>query len=484
MRHQVLFFLFVSLVIFITRSASAGFLDDLKDTLEGAVGEIEEPFDAKKKDPGLNQEKKPAESSSTSPKNGKDIASSNAIINFFCPPPKEPEKLPKDMAGLESDFGKSASELADIFKNNNQAKIPFILNLKQYNNAFDGPEIKEVFNNFVDSRDPRYLALIREASLKNYSPMTWVRKADAMFAYGLVHVYYQNVGGNAEKGYKLIKKAANGENLKKGRDEFLHTQYGATYIEGTRQYNGYGKDINLSKATTYMNKAYEVARNRSDNLAKTVQAEFLRLILEPDFPHPKLFANLAKGADSMRQTLEQEFSSSARSANPVILQKSQKLAVMRNNLLAEIGSISGMGKDLEEFKVRAKQLASQANPTNSVVKETIILGDGFTKKLEKRMGSLKKLDEDGLIKLEAVHQENENLLYATGELAIGWFSYQAFQMSSGGASLNLFETVEILRNLDGMTNRMCSVRKAIIGFAERTEVTINSETEFQYPEGI
>ena len=42
---------------------------------------------------------------------------------------------------------------------------------------------------------------------------------------------------------------------------------------------------------------------------------------------------------------------------------------------------------------------------------TIILGDGFEEKIKKRMGALEKLDEDGLIKLEAVHQKNENLLY-------------------------------------------------------------------------
>ena len=77
-----------------TRSASAGFFDELKEKLEGAVGEIEEPFDAKKKDPGQNQEKKPAESSSTSPKSGKDIAS-GSTFKFMCPLPKEPEKLPK-----------------------------------------------------------------------------------------------------------------------------------------------------------------------------------------------------------------------------------------------------------------------------------------------------------------------------------------------------------------------------------------------------
>jgi len=475
------FFWFVLFSLFTIASpaiSSAGFLDDLKDTLDDTVGEIEKSFDEENEGLGQNQEEKPAESSMTSPKNGKDIASSNAIINFFCPPSKEPEKLPKDMAGLESDFGKSASELADIFKNNNQTKIPFILDLKQYSNAFDGPEIKEVFNKFVNSRDPRYLALIREGSMRKDHRLTWVTKADAMFAYGLVHVYYQNVGGNAEKGYKLLKKAADGINNTE------HTQYGASYIEGTRRYNGYGKKVNLSAATKYMNIAYEVARNRSDNLAKTIQSEFLQLISEPANPQKNLFSSLGKQAASMRQSLEQEFSSSARSANPVILQKSQNLAVMRNNLLAEIGTISGMGKDLEEFKVRAKQLASQAKPSNSVVKETIILGDGFEEKIKKRMGALEKLDEDGLIKLEAVHQKNENLLYTTGELVIGWFSYQAFQMSGGGASLNMFETVEILRNLDGMTNRMCSVRKAIIGFAERTEVTINSATELKIPEEI
>jgi len=482
MRYFFWFVLFSLLTVASPGISSAGFLDDLKDTLEGAVGEIEESLDAKKKDPGQNQEQKPAESSSTSPKSGKDIASSNAIINFFCPPPKEPEKLPKDMAGLESDFGKSASELADIFKNNNQAKIPFILTLKQYGNAFDGPEIKDVFNEFVNSRDPRYLALIREASLKNYSPMTWVRKADAMFAYGLIHVYYQNVGGNAEKGYKLIKKAADGENLKKGRDEFLHTQYGATYIEGTRQYNGYGKDINLSKATTYMNKAYEVARNRNDNLAKSVQAEFLRLISEPEFPHPKLFAYLAKEADSMRQTLEQKFSSQAPKSNTLKIYKD--LAVKRNNLLVEIGTISGMGKDLEEFKVRAKQLASQANPSNSVVNETIILGDGFAKKIEKRMGSLKKLDEDGLIKLEAVHQENERFMAKSGYMMLNFFVSTVFNMSNGGEWLLSAEMVETVKALGKGNKIMCSIRKSIIGFAERTEVTINSATDLQIPEDI
>ena len=143
-----------------------------------------------------------------------------------------------------------------------------------------------------------------------------------------------------------------------------------------------------------------------------------------------------------------------------------------------------MGKDLEEFKVRAKQLASQANPSNSVVKETIILGDGFTEKIVKRLGAIDKLDEDGLIKLESAHQKNEDLLYAGFIFAAEWINYTVIKMSSGGANLISHETVEVLKSLDSSQNELCTVREAIIGFAERTEVTINSATELQIPEGI
>lgn len=478
MRNQIVFALLVSLLIFVSRSSDAGFLDDLLETVEESVGEIEKSLDKDKVGSEPNQE--PGSTDVSSPKGAKDIASSNSIINFFCPPPplEEPKKLPKGMVGLESDFGKSTMDLFDTFKNTNDVQIPFILTLKHYSDAFDGPEIKELFNNFINSRDPHYLALIREVAIKKDHRLTWVNKADALFAYGLVHVYYQNFGGNAEKGYGYITKAANGIHGTK------HKQYGASYIEGTRRYNGYGKDINLSAATKYMNKAYEIARNRDDSFAKTVQTEFLRLISEPANPHKNLYADLGRQADSMRQAIMQEFSDSARSANPAILRKSQKLAVKRNDLLIEIGTISGMGKDLEEFKVRAKQLASQADPSNSVVRETIILGDGFTQKIEQRMGSLDKLNENGLMKLEAVHQENENLLYATGGLTAEWFTYMAVNISNGGEIFNFSEIIAVGTSLDGMVNRMCSVREAIIHFGERTDVTINSETELQIPEDI
>lgn len=493
MKYQVvILFLIFSIVIVASHSGEAGWLDDLKESVEEATSGLEKSIDGLQNQPsqeqdsetglgkilGVDTDDTTSDNSSSSGKSGKEIASSNAAINFFCPPKKAPDKLPNDMSGLEKDFGKSSDELATMFGQDNQTELPYILNLKQYADAFDGPEIKEAFNNFLNNGyDVRYLALIREHSLKKDHRLTWVRKADALFAYGLVHVYYQNVGGNAAKGYKLIRKAAD--------PKFNHTQYGATYIEGTRRYNGYGMEVNLGTASRYMGDAYRRASNRSDNLALIIQAEFLRMVKEPDFPYKKLYADLLEASDSMRQALEQQYSASARSANPVILEKSRKLAVMRNDLLLEIGTIAGMGKDLEEFKVRAKQLKAESKSSNSIVEETIILGDGFSEKLKTRLGTLEKMDEQGLAKLETVHQGNEKLLYTTAKLAVGWFSYQGFQVASGtSGGLNMFETVEILRNLDGMTNRMCEVREAIIGFAKRTEVTIDSAKTDEFQDDI
>tara|TARA_Y100000588_G_scaffold395003_1_gene519021 strand:+ start:7927 stop:9384 length:1458 start_codon:yes stop_codon:yes gene_type:complete len=480
-KNQIIVVLVFCLVILFSRGSNAGFLDDLKESLEESVGEIEKTLDQGTIDSNSTQGQAPEVGTKSSAKSAEEIASGNAVINFFCPldPDAEPKSLPNGLTGLVGDFGKSTEEqLSEAFANNNPPKLPYILNLKQYNNAFDDPEIQELFSKFTNSGELEHLAWIREITLKKDHRLTWVKKADALFAYGLVHIYYQNVGGNAEKGFKYIKKAA------KPIHGTKHKQYGASYIAGTRRYNGYGEDINLSAATTYMNVAYEIARNRSDSFAKTVQTEFLRLISEPANPARNLYAELGKQAEAMRQSIMQEFSNSARSANPEILKKSQKLAVMRNDLLIEMGTIAGMGKDLEEFKVSAQQQKSEADPTNLVVQATIVLGDGFAEKLKNRMGSIDKLDENGLKKLESVHQDNENLLYTTGELTAEWFSYQAVNMANGGGGLNLFETVEVLRSLDGMTNRMCSVRAAIMEFGKRTDVTINSSKELKVDEGI
>jgi len=492
MKYQVIMLSLVFCILLgVSRSVDAGWLDDLKESVEEATTGLEKSIDGLQNESpqeqdsdgglgkllGVDTDDATSDNSSSPEKSGKDIATSNAAINFFCPPKKAPKKLPTDMSGLERDFGKSSDELAAMFREDNQTRLPFILGLEQYADAFDGPEIKEAYNHFLNGYDLGYLALIREYSLKKDHRLTWVRKADALFAYGLVHVYYQNVGGNAAKGYKLIRRAAD--------PKFDHTQYGATYIEGTRRYNGYDMEVNLGTASRYMGDAYKRASNRSDNLALIIQAEFLRMVKEPDFPYKKLYADLLEASDSMRQTLEQQYSASARSANPVILEKSRKLAVMRNDLLLEIGTIAGMGKDLEEFKVRAKQLKAESKSSNSIVEETIILGDGFSEKLKTRLGTLEKMDEQGLAKLETVHQGNEKLLYTTAKLAVGWFSYQGFQVASGiSGGLNMFETVEILRNLDGMTNRMCEVRDAIIGFAKRTEVAIDSAKTDEFQDDI
>ena len=208
------------------------------------------------------------------------------------------------------------------------------------------------------------------------------------------------------------------------------------------------------------------------------------MISEPDFPEKKMYAYLGKQADSIRQALEEEFSSQDRNPKSDILKNSHKLAVRRNDILAEIGTISGMGKDLEEFKVRAKQLASQANPSNSVVNEAIILGDGFTKKLEKRMGSIQKLDEDGLIKLEASHQKNEILIRDTFGHAVNYFRVAVFNMSNGGGWLLNAEMRDTVVLLGKGKDAMCALRNSIIGFAERTEVTINSAQDLEIPEDI
>ena len=45
MRNQIVFALLVSLLIFVSRSSDAGFLDDLLETVEESVGEIEKSLD-------------------------------------------------------------------------------------------------------------------------------------------------------------------------------------------------------------------------------------------------------------------------------------------------------------------------------------------------------------------------------------------------------------------------------------------------------
>ena len=79
-----------------------------------------------------------------------------------------------------------------------------------FKGAFETKEIEDLFNKFLLKKDLDTLSQLRETAQINagFNADKKQIKADANFAYGLIHYFYWKSGANKNLGIQYIKKGA------------------------------------------------------------------------------------------------------------------------------------------------------------------------------------------------------------------------------------------------------------------------------------
>jgi len=446
-------FLVPMLLVLTPVSASAGLFDDLTSITKKIKGDS---------DGGGS-----GSSSGSSTSNDADaIATSNSTINFICyvrPSKSIYAKLGKpDTALITKDFGKDEAALTVMLKQPPQEGLPYLTALGQYQQAFDTEEVTELFGNFVKSPNTRDLGIM--ASTMNYSSFDKKKKiiaADARFAYGLVHLFFRNEGGNRALGDKLIKEAAK------------KNQYGARFVEGMRWAHGYGRDINLKNAVSWMRPAYELSSKRDGDLAQIIEDEFFQLVLDPNYQNRQLYVDLMQAAEEQRQSLQQQIAQNSKNVSNATLFRAQvyNLTITRAQLLIELAEITNAGVDIEKYKTVLAMLSNQADPSIVTVSELIVITDTFQNTLEAELKNVKNMEATAMPKIQALFSRTEN--YVGDAYAVG-VAYGLTSLMSGTMELLNKDALKLAVEIGVMRTKACGVRQGIIDFSSRTNVELQA----------
>ena len=134
----------------------------------------------------------------------------------MCEPtiPQTIKNLPKpNVALVENDFGKKRNEIIKILNSMpSSSDDPYVSSLNTFDGAFETKEIEILFNSFLKKKNIDDLAKIRAISdmKPGFNKNKKQIKADALFAYGLVHYYLRDTGGLKKFGIKYISQATKG----------------------------------------------------------------------------------------------------------------------------------------------------------------------------------------------------------------------------------------------------------------------------------
>jgi hypothetical protein len=449
----------IPLVLFVSPiEASAGLFDDLKaikNKIEGATNN-------KNNSNNTSKSQSTVSSPSTS-NNSLAIANSNKFINFICdssPKSSIYNKLGKpDVALLIKDFNKNESQIRDLLKLSSKVNLPYLTTLDQYVQAFNSDEVSELFSNFVRSPNTRDLSIMASTmNSQSFDKKKKIIAADARFAYGLIHLFFHNVGGNKALGDKLIKEAAKKD------------QYGARFIEGLRWARGYGRSANLKNAASWMRPAYELSAKRDGDLAQIIENEFFNIVLHPNYVNRDIYVDLIQAAEEQRQSLEQQLSQGSGSVSHATLFKTDiyDLTIVRGQLLIELAEITNASVNIEKYKAVYAELANQANPSITTVTELLVVTDSFQNMLLTQLKKVEALESGVMPKVQELWTRTEKYV---GEAYRVGIMFGIISIKAGGTDINN-DFLKLSVEIGGMRAKACNLRQGIFDFSSRTNVEL------------
>ena len=162
---------------------------------------------------------------------------------------------------VEKDFGKSRNEIIKILNSiPSSSNDPYVSSLNTFDGAFETKEIEILFNSFLKNKSIDDLAKIRAiVDMKaGFNKNKKQIKADAIFAYGLVHYYLRDNGGKKDLGLKYIKQATAGPD-----------NIGALTVYGAWQFYGINVQQNIQAGNMSALTGYQRADEKKRQLNTT-----------------------------------------------------------------------------------------------------------------------------------------------------------------------------------------------------------------------
>jgi len=406
-------------------------------------------------------------------------SSNTKLAKLICEPnmPKLIKNLPSaNIANLEQDFGKSSNEISKILNTiPNKINDPIVSSLNAFSGAFETKEIEALFSKFISKKDLNTLSQLREISGINagFSADKKQIKADANFAYGLIHYFYSNSGSNRNLGIKYIKNGAGSPD-----------NIGSLVVYGAWQFYGINVPQNIMNgnkmAMDGYNRAFDKSLNvntpqhKFHNLEKFTLGEkiFLEIAADNRNPYKNQYQNQLAQAAQIQKDIEKDLASSAKYDRksgwwPQILE----LQNNQHTLLSLLGDNLGIAEQLSDLKAKYLVLKSKVSNDNKLVERMVMINKEMSAKVIKALNEKKQVDEKGKQNIADLDYNNEIMIMQARNIA----SAQVMTVMAGGGqgSFGGFnELIEQGKSVGMFQKIGCDVYKGIKSYAKRTSVTL------------
>lgn len=407
----------------------------------------------------------------------KTLMNENKLIVSICRPAAKQDaykKLPKPkMANLAKAIGVPENQLIQFAEQQPAQIPPYILNLGQYADAFDSQPIKDVFGDFLKTRNPRFLAVLHETSqMSAYDKKKKAIKGDAGFAMGLITSYL----GKPDVGHKYFEGAIKEKHA------------GAGYIQGLRAYKGYDMPANLNKAGNRMVKAFQAVQKKynyapipaSDAFSQRVEAHFLELVLEPQFQYRDTYVDMLAKAQEAKAEREAQMAQQTAEADPQILRTTARLEYLRNQLQQDIADALGMGPEIAGLVADAAIWSDQGSQDAAMVETLRQQNDKMAELILAQLAKADTLDGEAAKKFEGAYQTNEQLISAASAQYLSWLVKTMATM----APPNMAEVVLVNGSFDKSVKKMCDMWNSMGAYSARVDLKIEPVSEAEFSENI
>lgn len=330
---------------------------------------------------------------------------------------------------LAADFSLPISDIDKTLANElrSDEKNPDVMSLELYNNAFETSVMNSFFSQFLGSAEKaKMLSIIKQTAdaKAGFSAEKKKLKRDAQQAYGIALMYYANRGAKKENGMAYLRAAS-----KSSAQETVI----ASYQRGHRAYFGIGEKRDLSKAATWMLKAYETIKERrrtgnsaayqiSDEFWQLVNGEFMNIVAEPNYARRQMYADLIAAEKSQRASAMSSLQSSGGASPDTRLIVSAyliKKSRIKSKVFGSIGDENKQTIEQDRLKMFEQQIAAdkQKNPEEFVMTDKTSDRELYAalESVKALDGSQKKIFNDATVEVANLTNEMKNV--TTGMLA-------------------------------------------------------------------
>ncbi len=483
MLKSIKYFFYIFSVLAISQNAHAFDLKALTDKIQKDVGgKLNIPQTNSGSNPlggmlkGLNQNKGSTMMNTTG-QSMSGTSSNTKLAQGMCEPrvPQTIKNLPKaNVALVEKDFGKSRNEIKNILNSiPSSSNDPYVSSLNTFDGAFETKEIEILFNSFLKKKSIDDLAAIRAiADMKpGFNKNKKQIKADALFAYGIVHYYLRDNGGKKNLGIQYISQAT------KGPDNI-----GALTIYGAWQFYGLNVKQNIQSGNMNALTGYQRADDKKRklntdgpfkglNAFKWAETVFFEIAADNRNPYKQQYQSQLADAKRMNKQVMAELAKSKKNDPksgwwPFVIEQQNR----QHAILDALGENLGLGEQLSELKAQYAVLASKVAADNKLVERMVIINEEMNLRVQKALNETKKVDEQGKIQIANLAHDNEVLLLRNSNLM---FSLASSLMSGGGFGGSGFYELTRTIGIAGKTEKVaCEVYSGVKSYASRTKITL------------